>query len=102
MDAIVRFLQQGGHGIHPFQVNISWNFHTIPIWKETYSVQVIFARMSITFLLSTIYMWWTKVPDFPLGPPGVQGWLVLRAWCGFFGLFCLYCKGLWTLTDVLN
>jgi hypothetical protein len=23
MDAIVRFLQQGGHGIHPFQVNIS-------------------------------------------------------------------------------
>ncbi|KAH0342889.1 hypothetical protein KCU81_g5397, partial [Aureobasidium melanogenum] len=70
MDAIVRFLQQGGHGMHPFQV--------------------IFARMSITALLSTIYMWHTKVPDFPLGAPAVRGWLILRALAGFFGLFCLY------------
>jgi drug/metabolite transporter (DMT)-like permease len=73
MDAIVRFLQQGGHGMHPFQV--------------------IFARMSITALLSTIYMWFTRVPDFPLGAPAVRGWLILRALAGFFGLFCLYCKG---------
>lgn len=72
MDAIVRFLQQGGHGMHPFQV--------------------IFARMSITALLSTVYMWYTKVPDFPLGAPAVRGWLILRALAGFFGLFCLYCK----------
>ncbi|KAG9826973.1 hypothetical protein KCU98_g15551, partial [Aureobasidium melanogenum] len=70
MDAIVRFLQQGGHGMHPFQV--------------------IFARMSITAWLSTIYMWYTKVPDFPLGAPAVRGWLILRALAGFFGLFCLY------------
>jgi drug/metabolite transporter (DMT)-like permease len=72
MDAIVRFLQQGGHGIHPFQV--------------------IFARMSITALLSTMYMWYQNVPDFPLGAPAVRGWLILRALAGFFGLFCLYCK----------
>ena len=72
MDAIVRFLQQGGHSMHPFQV--------------------IFARMSITALLSTLYMWYTKVPDFPLGAPAVRGWLILRALAGFFGLFCLYCK----------
>jgi drug/metabolite transporter (DMT)-like permease len=72
MDAIVRFLQQGGHGMHPFQV--------------------IFARMSITALLSTVYMWYNKVPDFPLGAPAVRGWLILRALAGFFGLFCLYCK----------
>ncbi|KAI4833653.1 hypothetical protein E4T44_09304 [Aureobasidium sp. EXF-8845] len=70
MDAIVRFLQQGGHGMHPFQV--------------------IFARMSITALLSTLYMWYTNVPDFPLGAPAVRGWLILRALAGFFGLFCLY------------
>ncbi|KAI4729470.1 hypothetical protein E4T49_02567 [Aureobasidium sp. EXF-10728] len=70
MDAIVRFLQQGGHGMHPFQV--------------------IFARMSITALLSTIYMWYTNVPDFPLGARQVRGWLILRALAGFFGLFCLY------------
>ncbi|CAD0098575.1 unnamed protein product [Aureobasidium mustum] len=64
MDAIVRFLQQGGRGMHPFQV--------------------IFARMSITALLSTVYMWYTKVPDFPLGAPAVRGWLILRALAGFF------------------
>lgn len=54
--------------------------------------QVIFARMSITALLSTLYMWYTRVPDFPLGAPAVRGWLILRALAGFFGLFCLYCK----------
>ena len=48
--------------------------------------------MGITFVLSTIYMWWTKVPDFPLGAPSVRGWLILRALFGFGGLFCLYCE----------
>ncbi|KAF4637087.1 hypothetical protein G7Y89_g991 [Cudoniella acicularis] len=70
MDAIVRYLQQSGEGMHPFQL--------------------VFARMSITFLLSSLYMWWTSVPDFPLGNPSVRGWLILRALFGFFGLFCLY------------
>ncbi|KFY80796.1 hypothetical protein V499_00378 [Pseudogymnoascus sp. VKM F-103] len=70
MDAIVRFLQQGEHKMHPFQI--------------------IFARMGTTFVLSSLYMWWTKVPDFPLGRADVRGWLVVRALFGFFGLFCLY------------
>jgi hypothetical protein len=48
--------------------------------------------MSITLLLSTIYMWWTKVPDFPFGKRSVRPLLVLRAMFGFFGLWCLYCK----------
>jgi hypothetical protein len=51
-----------------------------------------FARMGTTFILSTIYMWWTKVPDFPQGNASVRGWLVVRALFGFGGLFCLYCK----------
>ncbi|KFZ24107.1 hypothetical protein V502_01415 [Pseudogymnoascus sp. VKM F-4520 (FW-2644)] len=67
MDAIVRFLQQGEHKMHPFQI--------------------IFARMGMTFVLSSLYMWWTKVPDFPLGRADVRGWLVVRALFGFFGLF---------------
>ncbi|KIW06007.1 uncharacterized protein PV09_03188 [Verruconis gallopava] len=70
MDAIVRFLQQGGRGIHPYQI--------------------IFARMAGTTILSTIYMWWNQVPDFPLGKPSVRGLLVIRALFGFFGLWCLY------------
>lgn len=51
--------------------------------------------MGMTFILSTIYMWWTKVPDFPFGNPSVRGWLILRALFGFGGLFCLYCEFLW-------
>ncbi|KAL2063141.1 hypothetical protein VTL71DRAFT_6213 [Oculimacula yallundae] len=70
MDAMVRFLQQGGNRMHPFQI--------------------IVARMGITCILSSLYMWWTKVPDFPLGNPKVRVWLVLRAFSGFGGLFCLY------------
>tara|TARA_R110002003_G_scaffold448_22_gene20020 strand:+ start:5471 stop:6508 length:1038 start_codon:yes stop_codon:yes gene_type:complete len=54
--------------------------------------QVIVARMGITFILSSLYMWWTKVPDFPLGARSVRGWLILRAAFGFGGLYCLYCK----------
>ncbi|KAI3399774.1 hypothetical protein diail_5570 [Diaporthe ilicicola] len=70
MDAIARFLQQGGAG-----------FPTL---------EVITFRMGITLILSTLYMWWTKVPYFPLGHPQIRGWLVLRALFGFVGLFTLY------------
>lgn len=50
------------------------------------------ARMGTTFVLSTLYMWWTNVPDFPFGNRSVRGWLMVRALFGFGGLFCLYCK----------
>lgn len=48
--------------------------------------------MGVTFILSTLYMWWTKVPYFPFGNPEIRGWLVLRALFGFMGLFTLYCE----------
>ncbi|TVY73355.1 putative membrane protein [Lachnellula suecica] len=70
MDAIARFMQQGGVAMHPFQI--------------------MFFRMGITFVLSSLYMWWTSVPNFPLGQKSVRGLLVLRSICGFVGLFCLY------------
>ncbi|KAK7744077.1 hypothetical protein SLS53_003595 [Cytospora paraplurivora] len=70
MDATARFLQQGGAGIP--------------------TLQLIVARMGVTFILSTLYMWWKQVPYFPLGNPEVRLWLVLRALFGFVGLFTLY------------
>jgi drug/metabolite transporter (DMT)-like permease len=72
MDAMARYLQQGETKFHPFQV--------------------IVARMGITFVLSSIYMWYTSVPDFPLGAKSVRGWLILRAVFGYGGLYCLYCE----------
>lgn len=89
MDAIARFLQQGDTQFHPFQVRIAaaTRFETLINLS-----QVIFARMGITFILSSAYMWYTQVPDLPLGAPSVRGWLILRAIFGFGGLYCLYCK----------
>lgn len=47
--------------------------------------------MSITLVLCCVYMWYTKVPYFPLGKPEVRGVLVARGVGGFFGVFGLYC-----------
>ena len=54
--------------------------------------QILFARMAITTLLASGYMWWAKTPHFPLGLPEVRWLLVLRGIGGFFGVFGMYCK----------
>lgn len=46
--------------------------------------------MSITVLLSLLYGFRTRIPNFPLGHPSVRGLLVLRGLGGFFGVFGLY------------
>ena len=53
--------------------------------------QILFARMSITIVLSCLYMWYTKVPHFPFGDGKVRGLLVARGMAGFFGVYGLYC-----------
>lgn len=45
--------------------------------------QILFVRMSSTTILSCLYMWWYKVPDFPLGPKEVRGVLIVRGVTGF-------------------
>lgn len=56
-----------------------------------HALQIIFVRMIVTAVLGSLYMWYKKVPDFPLGPRGVRGLLFLRGMAGFIGLFGLYC-----------
>ncbi|KAM3540090.1 hypothetical protein ARSEF1564_007006 [Beauveria bassiana] len=55
-----------------------------------HALQVIFVRMIFTASIGSAYMWYKKVPDFPLGPPGVRGLLVLRGTAGTVGIFGLY------------
>jgi hypothetical protein len=57
-----------------------------------HALQIIFVRMLSTAVLGSLYMWYTKVPDFPFGNRGVRGLLVLRGTAGFLGLFGAYCK----------
>jgi len=59
-----------GKGLHPFQI--------------------LFARMSITVVLSSLYMWYTKTPHFPFGHREVRWLLVARGLGGFWGVFGMY------------
>jgi len=75
MNVTTRLLEvegNNGKGMHPFQI--------------------LFARMGITIILSSWYMWWRKVEDFPFGRKEVRCLLVARGIFGFFGVFGMYCK----------
>jgi hypothetical protein len=72
MNVTTRLLELEGEGMHPFQV--------------------LFARMGITMVLCCSYMWYTKVPYFPLGMREVRWLLVVRGLTGFFGIFGMYCR----------
>ena len=61
-----------GNGYHPFQI--------------------LFARMSITVLCSSLYMWYKKTEHFPFGMKEVRPLLIARGLTGFFGVFGMYCK----------
>ncbi len=67
MNAMARILELEGEGMHPFQI--------------------LFARMLVTAMACCFYMYWKKVPHFPLGAPGVRWLLVTRGLCGFFGIY---------------
>jgi hypothetical protein len=70
-DRLLELEGNNGKGFHPFQI--------------------LFARMGITVILASLYMWWKGTPDFPFGARGVRGLLVARGLTGFFGVFGMYC-----------
>ncbi|KAH9840626.1 uncharacterized protein C8Q71DRAFT_740445 [Rhodofomes roseus] len=49
-------------------------------------LELIFIRMSMTWICCMTYMWIMKIPDPFLGPKGIRLLLVLRGVCGFTGL----------------
>ncbi|PQE32111.1 integral membrane DUF6 protein [Rutstroemia sp. NJR-2017a WRK4] len=52
MNVTTRLLELEGDGMHPFQI--------------------LFARMGLTMLCCCAWMWWKRVPDFPLGKKRVR------------------------------
>jgi drug/metabolite transporter (DMT)-like permease len=42
--------------------------------------------MIISTIGTTVYMWYTKTPEFPLGPKSIRWLLTIRAVAGFFGV----------------
>lgn len=63
-----------------------------PHGEPMHPFQILFARQSITTLITTVYALRTQsVPDFPFGPPGrVRLLLISRGLFGFLGVFGLY------------
>ncbi|KJX92166.1 hypothetical protein TI39_contig5901g00005 [Zymoseptoria brevis] len=59
-----------GKGLHPFNI--------------------LFARMGITVVLASTYMWRNKTPHFPFGAPEVRWLLIARGFGGFFGVTGMY------------
>jgi len=91
MNLTTRLLElEGNHGagMHPFQVSFFRNIARIADMRPS---QILFVRMTITVVLATAYMWYTKTPHFPFGIPEVRLLLGARALGGFFGVFCMYC-----------
>ncbi|KAF2117672.1 hypothetical protein BDV96DRAFT_597567 [Lophiotrema nucula] len=73
MNVTTRMLEvegNNGKGLHPFQI--------------------LFARMGITVLCSSFYMWYKKTEHFPFGLKEVRPLLVARGLFGFFGVFGMY------------
>ncbi|KAK7181559.1 hypothetical protein DPSP01_008956 [Paraphaeosphaeria sporulosa] len=58
--------------------------------KGYHPFQILFARMGITVVCSSWYMWWAQTKDFPLGIREVRWLLVARGLFGFFGVFGMY------------
>ncbi|KXS98755.1 hypothetical protein AC578_9031 [Pseudocercospora eumusae] len=58
--------------------------------KGMHPFQILFARMVITFVLATAWMWYKKTEHFPLGAKGVRWLLLARGFGGFFGVFGMY------------
>ncbi len=71
MHGTAKYLETGQTGVHP--------------------LQILTVRMVITVALSTSYMCYTHVDDFPLGSKTLRPLLILRAiggTCGAVGFYC--------------
>lgn len=62
------------------------------IGKGYHPFQILFARMTLTVLCASLYMWYKKTEHFPFGMKEVRPLLIARGLTGFFGVFGMYCK----------
>ncbi|KAJ4403574.1 hypothetical protein N0V91_006447 [Didymella pomorum] len=58
--------------------------------KGYHPFHILFARMGITVLCASVYMWYKKTEHFPFGMREVRPLLIARGLFGFFGVFGMY------------
>ncbi|KAI2464305.1 hypothetical protein F4781DRAFT_413468 [Annulohypoxylon bovei var. microspora] len=58
--------------------------------EPMHPIQLLFVRQVMTTVFSSLYIWRKRIPHGILGPKNVRYLLVLRGFCGFFGIY-----GMW-------
>lgn len=66
--------------------------HSKFVGRGYHPFQILFARMGITVICSSLYMWYKETEHFPFGMKEVRSLLIARGLFGLFGVFGMYCK----------
>lgn len=74
------------------QMNSCRYTNNLQIGEGYHPFHILFARMSITVLCASLYMWYKKTEYFPFGMREVRSLLIARGLFGFFGVLGMYCK----------
>jgi drug/metabolite transporter (DMT)-like permease len=53
-------------------------------------LEIIFVRMTLTWIGCIAYLYYNNIPDFFIGPKAIRSLLIIRGVFGFFGLFGIY------------
>lgn len=93
MNVTTRLLEMDGHhgsGLHPFQVGSIRPCLPVLGCPTERLAQILFARMTGTLILTSVYQRLANVEHAPFGPRSVRGLLVARGVGGFFGTCGMY------------
>lgn len=83
MNVTTRLLETESGGMQTLQVSANSRLTNLPNWLMTRFMQILLARMGITFVLCSAYMWWANTEGFPLGDPSIRRLLHIRGISGF-------------------
>lgn len=84
MNVTTRLLETESGGMQTLQVSAKISLgQAHPGPTNCNFVQVLLARMGITFVLCSAYMWWANTEGFPLGDKNIRKLLHVRGIAGF-------------------
>lgn len=83
MNVTTRLLETESGGMQTLHVNANSRLTNLPQLAKYSFMQVLLARMGITFALCSAYMWWANTEGFPLGDKNIRNLLHIRGISGF-------------------
>lgn len=83
MNVTTRLLETESGGMQTPQVSANSRLTNLPPLTHDDFMQILLARMGITFALCSVYMWWTNTKGFPFGDKKIRKLLHLRGISGF-------------------